>query len=339
MKRFFALVLALGILLGSVTGAAAAAPGGKYAKVQQEQDASAAFMTGVVCSLLGRIVPEEPETPKEEIPRSMRAKYWGLPENIAWIENPKTNEDIENNILFSFLNGNYSFWFENLTIKQADWLSEQVHDERYIKRLACSYPELAGALANVFAGCGNYVSADREGHFFIDFPKLEQAETTDDMLYQQQLDALNEALAISKKLHEDGTIRDGMPQMEIAVVYYNYLRSLDVQPGGGADVVETGETALLDSAWACLVNKKADCVGRAAGFNLLMHIEGVSAQGVRGSFQGTGSGHVLSRVILDGEEYFCDWGNGLEILPQEDFKTKYDFNFDADSLAYAKAHD
>ena len=328
MKRFFLLVLTLGILLGSVTDAAAAAPGGKYAKVQQEQDASAAFMTGVVCSLLGRIVPEEPESPEAEISRSMRAKYWGLPENIAWIENPETNEDIENNILFSFLNGNYSFRFENLTSKQADWLAEQVSKEWYIKRLACSYPELAGALANVFAGYGEYVSDDRQGYFFIDFPQMERKEITDDMLYRQQLDALDEALSISKKLHEDGTIQDGMSQMEIAAVYYKYLRKLDVQPGGGADVVETGETALLDSAWACLINKKVDCVGRAAGFNLLMHIEGISAQGVRGSVQGTNSGHVLSRVILNDEEYFCDWGNDLEILPREEFAEQYQFDFD-----------
>lgn len=339
MKRLLSLVLAFGILLGCVTGVAAAAPGGKYAKAQ-EQD-GAAFLAGILCSFFERVTPDEtqkPEKTEEENLLSLRAKCWGLPENIAWIENPETKEDIENNILFSFLNGNYSFWFENLTIMQADWLDEQVFKERYIKRLACSYPELAGALANVFAGCGNFVSADWEGYFFIDFPQLEGKEITDDMLYRQQLDALDEALSISKKLHEDGTIQDGMSQMQIAKVYYDYLRKLGVQPGGGADVVETGETALLDSAWACLVNRKADCVGRAAGFNLLMHIEGISAQGVRGSFQGTGSGHVLSRVILDGHEYFCDWGNDKGILPQNDFETKWSFEFDTESLAYARTH-
>lgn len=337
MKRFFLLVLALGILLGSVTGAAAAAPGGKYAKVQQEQDASAAFMTGVVCSLLGRIVPEEPEAPEAEISRSMRAKYWGLPENIAWTENPKTNEDIENNILFSFLSGAYHFRFCNLTPEQGDCLFEKISKERYINRLACSYPELAGALTNVFIGCGNLVRS--EGYLFTDSKKLENAGITDDVLYKQQLEALDAALSISKKLHEDGTIQDGMSQMQIAKVYYDYLRNLGVQVGGGADVVETGKTALLDSAWACLVNRKADCVGRAAGFNLLMHIEGISAQGVSGSFQNTDSDHVLSRVILNGEEYFCDWGNDKGILLQKDFQTKWSFDFDTESLAYARAHD
>ena len=129
-----------------------------------------------------------------------------------------------------------------------------------------------------------------------------------------------------------------MTQKEIAWVYYKYLRSLHVKVGEGEAAVSTGKTALYDSAWACLVSKKADCVGRAAGFNLLMHIEGISAQGVRGRFLYVSSGHVLSRVILDGEEYFCDWGNDKGIWPEEDFAAKFNFAFDDDSLAYARAH-
>lgn len=337
MKRFFSLILALALLFGSVTGVAAAAPGGKYARAQQEQDASAAFMTGVFCALLGRMIPEAPE---EEITLSERAVYWGLPEDIQWIEKPQSEAEIENNILYSFLTGNYHFRFDNLTPEQGDWLFGQIASrdggKPYIKRLACSYPELAGALANVFAGCGNYVQADGDGYFFIDFPQLKKTEITDELLYQQQAEALDAALAVSRKLHEDGTITDTMTQWEIAWVYYDYLRDLDVQVGNGNDIVGTGGTALLDSAWACLVNKKADCVGRAAAFNLLMHIEGISAQGVRGSFRNTDSGHVLSRVILDGKEYFCDWGNNKGILPQNEFEKEWNFVFDAESLAYAR---
>lgn len=344
MKRLLSLVLAFGILLGCVTGVAAAAPGGKYAKAQ-EQDGAAAFLAGILCSFFERVTPDEtqePEKTEEEKLLSLRAKCWGLPENIAWIENPKDEADIENNILFCFLKGEYAFRFENLTLKQKEQLFGQIKPESgpsYIKKLACSYPELAGALANIGPGCGRGANPNNDKFYlFIDFPQLENTEITDESLYQQQLEALNAALAISKKLHADGTIYDGMTQMQIAGVYYNYLCELGVKVGNGAEVVETGETALLDSAWACLVNRKADCVGRAAGFNLLMHIEGISAQGVRGSFQGTGSGHVLSRVILDGHEYFCDWGNQKGILPQNDFETKWSFEFDTESLDYARAH-
>lgn len=338
MKRLLSLVLAFGILLGCVTSVAAAAPGGKYAKAQ-EQDGAAAFLAGILCSFFEQVTPDEtqePEKTEDEKLLSLRAKCWGLPENIAWIENPKNEADIENNILFCFLRGQYHFRFNNLTPEQGDWLFSQIKESKYIKRLACSYPELAGALANVFTGCGNLIR--RDGYFFTDSEQLDNAGITDKQLYQQQLEALNEALAISKKLHADGTIYDGMTQMQIAGVYYNYLCELGVKVGNGAEVVKTGKTALLDSAWACLVKKTADCVGRAAGFNLLMHIEGISAQGVRGSFQGTGSGHVLSRVILDGKEYFCDWGNHMGILSQNDFETKWSFEFDTESLDYARAH-
>ena len=336
MKRVLSLILALGILFGSVTGVAAAGNG--YVEAQ-EQDAAAAFLASVFCSLLDEIMPEEPE---EELPISKLAEYWGLPSNIAWIENPENDAQVENNILFCFLNGEYAFRMENLKSEQSKRLQNQICPESglsYIKKLACSYPELAGALANVWEGCGRGQNSNNDKYFlFIDFPIWDGTNITTELLYQQQLEALDAALAISKELHENGTIRDGMTQKEIAWAYYKYLRSLHVKVGEGEEAVSTGKTALYDSAWACLVSKKADCVGRAAGFNLLMHIEGISAQGVRGSFQGTNSGHVLSRVILDGEEYFCDWGNDKGIWPEAEFAEKFNFAFDADSLAYARAH-
>ena len=344
MKRLFSLVLAFGILLGCATSAAAAAPGGQYAKAQ-EQDGAAAFLAGILCSFFEQVTPDEtqkPEKTEEEKLLSLRAKCWGLPENIAWIENPQSEADIENNILFCFLKGEYAFRFENLTREQREQLFGQIRPDYgsgYIKKLACSYPELAGALANIWPGCGIGQNTNNANcYLFIDFPQLENTEITDALLYRQQLKALDAALEISRNLHEKGTIHDGMTQMQIAEVYYDYLCKSGVEVGKGAEVVETGGTALLDSAWACLVSKTADCVGRAAGFNLLMHIEGISAQGVRGRFTDSNSGHVLSRVILDGKEYFCDWGNHKKILPKKAFEEEYNFDFDTESLAYARAH-
>ena len=61
------------------------------------------------------------------------------------------------------------------------------------------------------------------------------------------------------------------------------------------------------------------------------------AKGVTGSFHGTGSGHVLSRVILDGEEYFSDWGNRRQLGTKEAYETRYGFWFDPESLETARA--
>lgn len=199
MKRVLSLILALGILFGSVTGAAAA---GKIYTQAQEQDTSAAFLASVFLSILNEILPEKPEEPAEEITLAERAVYWGLPADIAWIEDPQSEEDIENNILFAFLHGEYAFRFENLTWEQKEWLFAQIRPESgssYIKKLACSYPELAGALANVWEGCGRGQNSNNDKYFlFIDFPIWDGTNITTELLYQQQLEALDAALAIPR---------------------------------------------------------------------------------------------------------------------------------------------
>ena len=47
---------------------------------------------------------------------------------------------------------------------------------------------------------------------------------------------------------------------------------------------------------------------------------------------------MLSRVILDGKEYFCDWGNNKGILTKKAFEKEWEFDFDTESLNYARAH-
>ena len=178
MKRFLGLLLAVCILLGSAPMAAAANMPERQKVYTDEPNASAAFLAGVAYSLLGW-TPEEPE---EEITLSQRAVYCGLPADIQWIEHPETNEDIENNILFSFLNGQYHFQFDNLTPEQGDWLFQQIRNVWYISQLACSYPELAGALANVSTGCGNWIRSD--GYLFTDSKLLEKVGITDELLYR-----------------------------------------------------------------------------------------------------------------------------------------------------------
>ena len=230
------------------------------------------------------------------------APYWGLPANIRWISAPKTEADLDNNILYSFLFGNYSLNFSNIgTTEEVDAPTLINTMRTRIKALSITYPELAGVFSNTFIGCG----ANPDG-VFIDFP---QSSLSIEEIYVQQIGALGAAQAIQNELHERGKITDDMTQKQIAQVYYDHLRGMNVSVGGGPEAAKQGKSVEFDSPYACLVLKKADCVGRAAAFNLLMHLEGISAQGVGGSIKGTNSGHVLNRVILDGETYYCDWGN------------------------------
>ena len=147
------------------------------------------------------------------------------------------------------------------------------------------------------------------------------------------LAALDKALEIRDTLHSSGKIKAGMTQLEIAKAYETYLFGLNVQNGIGKSDPSCIE---YDTAYAALINRKADCVGRAAAFNLLMHVEGISAQGVGGSFHGTEIGHVTSRVVLDGEEYFSDWGTRRYLGRKEMYETTYKFWFDPDSLTFAR---
>ena len=153
-------------------------------------------------------------------------------------------------------------------------------------------------------------------------------------IYTQQQAVLNEALRVKAMLWEKGKIKAGMSQLQIAKVYESYLFGLNVVPG----IQKSDPTCWeYDSAYAALINRKADCVGRAAAFNLLLNAEGIAAKGVAGSFHGTNSGHVLSRVVLDGREYFSDWGNRRQIGTKETYETTHGFWFDPESLEAARA--
>ena len=255
------------------------------------------------------------------------APDWGLPEDIKFIAEPKTDADLQNNILYKFLFGEYSLNFTNYTTKQVDFntLVKKMRDN--VDAVADTYTALAGPFNNVHVGCG----ADDNG-MFIDFP---EASLTPEQIYEQQLIAMETALTVKDSLRTQGKITAGMSEKAIAQVYHDYLTSLRVKPGDTNAADPGGRTVEFDSVYAALVNKKADCVGRAAAFNLFMHLEGISAQGVTGHTKSAASydGHIISRVVLDGEEYFCDWGNGRPL--EKDVSAWMDL--DADVLAAARA--
>jgi len=257
------------------------------------------------------------------------APYWGLPEDIRWIAAPTCPEDIVHNTLYSFLIGNYGLNFP----RETGWLYKE---KVSVRNLSHVYPELMGAYANfdertyintILAQGRPVTSTTYERHGVE--PSLSMEE-----IYARQLVALDKAMQIKESLHKSGKIQDGMSEKEVAQAYYRYLTGLNMRPSGGRAAAAEGRSAEYDTAYACLVNQSADCVGKAAAFNLLMHVEGISAQGVAGSIKGTGSGHVLSRVILDGEEYFCDWGSANRCISKD---ISGWFEFEEESLSLARA--
>lgn len=265
------------------------------------------------------------------------AKYYGLDESIAWIAEPKTTEEFINNVYCCFLVGDYSLY--NLTIHN------EANAKRFIDTLALSIfdmssnnPQLMGAFCNGRVKYGFYET--RDGSYFranMDLG-IQNAVLSNEEIYRQQNEAMEAAYAISKQLHDSGKIKSGMTQKEIAQVYYDYLQKLGVKVGDvGFGAKNPGENMKYDTVYSCLVQKSANCMGRAAAYNVLMHIEGISAQAVQchGADAAEGNNHVLNRVVLDGVEYVCDWGNKLPIQSVESASSEYEF-FEA-SLETARA--
>ena len=109
------------------------------------------------------------------------APYFGLPADIRWIPVLETVEDLDNNILYSFLLGNYELHFHNIPVQKYN--HRIVRDVVFarLNRLTARYPELAGPFSNIFIGFGTNVD-----YAFIDFPN---ATLSVEDVYAQQLAA------------------------------------------------------------------------------------------------------------------------------------------------------
>ncbi len=189
----------------------------------------------------------------------------GLPKDIHHIANPTRRGEYVTNILYAAATGNYDFAYSG-------YIGTPI-EMRLIKD---NFPELFGAwpygddlrILNV----DNTYRLDAQG-----ITKAEAAKHT--------TDAINAAKRIYSQLHASGKVTDGMTQLQIAQVYYDYIND----PGIGKKELDESIT------------------GRAAVFNMMMHMEGIPAVSLRTSVQGYG--HYMHYLLLDGKEYICDLRN------------------------------
>ena len=235
------------------------------------------------------------------------APYFGLPEDTRFKPNAETEEEYEHNLLYSYLIGNHNLIYPAQTNMYLWLRSVGKGVDKSLKKLSIMYPELVGPYGNMDANVQRAYANEKTQISYVQYHKRDVPATlTGSQIYEQQQRVLTQALEIKAYLRETGRIKEGMSEKQRVQVYYNYLTSLGIHSGIGKSSPTCVE---YDSAYAALINKRADCVGRAAAFNLLMNVEGIAVQGVGGSIKGTNSGHALSRLVLDGEEYFCDWGS------------------------------
>lgn len=249
------------------------------------------------------------------------AKFYDVAENLRYIEGPTKKNSVINDILYCFLRGRYNLHFQYKTQSGAEKGEELIY--RHFRDVCASYPDLAGFYANGNLETNIYRT---KGKWYLDID-ITGAALDCDALFLRQQQALTVCLSIYNGLRQQGKIRAGMSEKQIAEVYMQYLQSLNISTSGLPLLSRyMGQFMRYDSVYGCLILGRSDCVGRAATFNLLMHVEDISGQGISGRFINSYVGHELNRVVLDGQEYFCDWGNQIPLCSEAELTKVFLFN-------------
>lgn len=255
-----------------------------------------------------------------------QAKFYGLDENMGWVTDPDTKEEFINNMLGCFMVGDYNL--DNLTIRN-DAFAREMH--LYFKgsrmELCSSFAELMGAFVNPEVEWLVYTLKDEpRGYSCTQFHLcVPDAPLSNEELYQQQQAAVAEVQRIYNTMHASeeivsgDQISAGMDPIRIARIYYNFMQTGGYTVGDNYQNISRQDTMKNDTAYACLINKRANCLGRAAAYTMLLNLEGIDVQTVhcRFVFSPDNERHVLNRFVVGDQEYICDWYNRLPIMPLE----------------------
>ena len=256
---------------------------------------------------------------------------FGLPADIDWIENPKTDADYENNILCSFLTGKYELGYEFNTWGEAEAFADRAE---YIIDTMANVNPLMSVFCNGIHDM-TYTITEQGGKYVFNLG-IKDCPMTFAEIYEHQKAGLQAAKDLTVQARRDGVISDDMSDMEKLNAYWYYFKGQGVANGHGGEAT-WADCMLYDSPYSFLVAKCSDCPGNAAAFNMVMLQEGIYAQNMTGFWERNSSmGHVISRLVIDGTEYFSEFWNGLKPSQLADAIIHFDFNDDV--LEYARAH-
>lgn len=244
------------------------------------------------------------------------APYFGLDSDISHIENPKTLEDYDNNILYAALVGDYTPTIHFDTKKELNAFIDEMFKENYFhsKRdgrwfsryhaLVGTYGALLGYATNQDQGY-KVVSSKTGGYDLsviiscFDLKHYPEGFPTEKDFFLQQLVALEQAKAIHDKLHGDGyagiQINELTSDYEKMKIYNSFIRRGDSLVSSEYGLVKT------DGIFAGLNQLNSNCAGTEALYTVFMHLENLKAQTY------SVEGHVISRVEADGNIVFYDY--------------------------------
>ncbi len=236
--------------------------------------------------------------------RATMLRIYGLPADMRLVENPDNPEAYIMNFVYNMAIGHYD-----------DWIPGDMRETGFLFginawELRAVFPELFGGLAFRWNGLGlaRYEDSYR---FFLEKSSLKS-------VWDQNNEAIKAARKIQSELHSSGAIHDGMTQQEIANTYFKYMREKYVP-----DIEYVKEAEEIGAtAYACLVEKKCNSVGRAAAFNILMHLEGITSICV----PMVDRSHA-NLMFLDGEVRIADFGDKDGSLWSSNYDELVDYQF------------
>jgi len=189
------------------------------------------------------------------------------------------------------------------------------------------YPELCGEYINLLWTLGSESDNRRiDATLKID----DILEISPEEVLSRQSKSFEKAENIISELHTKDKITATMNEYEKATAISNFLYDY-INP-------ISAYAMLYNGGYDGLISRKANCVGRAAAFNLLMHAEGLASCGLNVYFGDNWNGedynHCISLCVLDGKYYCVDYANDLGIFPLENPPKVIRIN--QDSLVFAK---
>lgn len=217
------------------------------------------------------------------------APIYGIPANI---EDYDLADKDSRSIIYNFAVGKYQIRLSN---------------REQIRRIADNHGDIVSFFTNatVQAGTGFPVRGEKD--------PLPSYRT----LFENQIRAVLYIQEIRDRYYTEGYLTDDMSEYEKAVALSHHIwRDL----GQHQTSIHTLET---DSAYNGLNRLPSNCGARSAIYTMFLHLEGIQAQTIPVlAIDRNNDGHMLTRAILDGTEYYIDWANNFKgIRTPEEWKT------------------
>ena len=243
---------------------------------------------GAVAAMLTRIIdPALRETPGWQLEDLHSLEGIALSDLVApgsYVQAPATEAEMDGCIRYMLATGSntLSLRYPALTSTQAQQIMTQALQiiKRYCEQgynsATCTYTP-GGSLTLRFSavGAGTQLESQRQA-------------------------ALDRAVAVHDQLWQEGRLRSGMTQREIAWVYYTWICENTVYD------YEADGTSLSHTPYGLFQYGKAVCDGYTGAYNLFLKLEGIPCSALSG-----GENHIWTVATLDGTNVHIDttWGD------------------------------